>query len=991
MSKQYTFTVYRKWFVGLLCLTFGMAIHAQQTYNLIAPTGHSNYQWYEATTGALAGETSQMLTVGSPGIYYADYLPAGETGCTQLTDYAVLLAQAPTCGETSVTLNAATVASGTCQWYQDGVAITGATNAAFIATLSDTNTVLYAEVTPTQADCGVVETEHFLIRSIACGVEICDNGIDDDGDNLIDCADPDCQAVCDTDGDGVPDGTDPDPNDPCIPVQAIGYTGYDATNPIWSGADCDGDNIDNGTEDTNGTDPYDPCDPAGSAVAVDCDNDGLTNNEELTGTDDPSTPADPDGGTTDPSDPDTDGDGVLDGTEYVDSTDPNDACDFVPGSITEPVTGDQSACDTDGDGVPDGTDPDPNDPCIPVQAIGYTGYDATNPIWSGADCDGDNIDNGTEDTNGTDPYDPCDPAGSAVAVDCDNDGLTNNEELTGTDDPSTPADPDGGTTDPSDPDTDGDGVLDGTEYVDSTDPNDACDFVPGSITEPVTGDQSACDTDGDGLPDSVDLDDDNDGITDVTEMLTAPPNGDTDGDGVPDHLDLDSDNDGINDVREADGTDNNNDGMADGAVGPTGIPSSAGNGLSPPDTDNDGQPDFQDLDSDNDTVSDLEEGGSGAPDADDDGVADGPDSDGDGIVDSADGNDNLFGDVGDPLPPEDPADADTIPDFRDVDSNGDGINDITENGWAQLDGDDDGMVDNPVDPDSDGIANNGGVDDKPTVFGGLGSPDVLKVSLRALLQGPYNQGSGLMNDGLRTGNLIPLAEPYTGLPTFAHTGGGGGETTVQAVLNTTGPDAIVDWMFVELRNELNPSQVVATRSGLLQRDGDIVDVDGTSPLCFRGTPADDYLIAIRHRNHLGVMTDNAVRLEPLNVADVDFTDPATAVYKLIGAAGSDHARRTVGNARVLWAGNVQTDNRVVFQGPSNDPSPVFFTVFLDPLNTGGLANFVHTGYDRSDVNLDGLTIFQGPNNEPDIIFFNVFFHPENTAFLASYIIWEQLP
>src|SRR5262245_24958267 len=27
------------------------------------------------------------------------------------------------------------------------------------------------------------------------GVEICDNGLDDDGDNLIDCADPDCSTA----------------------------------------------------------------------------------------------------------------------------------------------------------------------------------------------------------------------------------------------------------------------------------------------------------------------------------------------------------------------------------------------------------------------------------------------------------------------------------------------------------------------------------------------------------------------------------------------------------------------------------------------------------------------------------------------------------------------------------------------------------------------------------------------------------------------------
>lgn len=65
--------------------------------------------------------------------------------------------------------------------------------------------------------------------------------------------------------------------------------------------------------------------------------------------------------------------------------------------------------DTDGDGVVDINDPAPNDPCVPVQTPGYVGYDANNAIWAAADCDGDGVTNGQEATNGSDPYDPCDP------------------------------------------------------------------------------------------------------------------------------------------------------------------------------------------------------------------------------------------------------------------------------------------------------------------------------------------------------------------------------------------------------------------------------------------------------------------------------------------------------------------------------------------------------------------------------------------------------
>lgn len=87
---------------------------------------------------------------------------------------------------------------------------------------------------------------------------------------------------------------------------------------------------------------------------------------------------------------------------------------------TDNSNGNGLACqgDADGDGVVDINDPAPNDPCVPVQMIGYIGYDASNPIWAGADCDGDGITNGQEDTNGSDPYDPCDPVACTAVNIC---------------------------------------------------------------------------------------------------------------------------------------------------------------------------------------------------------------------------------------------------------------------------------------------------------------------------------------------------------------------------------------------------------------------------------------------------------------------------------------------------------------------------------------------------------------------------------------------
>ncbi|MBU2996837.1 hypothetical protein KO500_10345, partial [Cellulophaga baltica] len=68
------------------------------------------------------------------------------------------------------------------------------------------------------------------------------------------------------------DGTDP--LNPCDPTQVAGYTGYDSTNALWLAADCDGDGITNGTEFTNGTDPYNK-DTDGDGVPDATDTDGL--------------------------------------------------------------------------------------------------------------------------------------------------------------------------------------------------------------------------------------------------------------------------------------------------------------------------------------------------------------------------------------------------------------------------------------------------------------------------------------------------------------------------------------------------------------------------------------------------------------------------------------------------------------------------------------------------------------------------------------------
>ena len=70
-----------------------------------------------------------------------------------------------------------------------------------------------------------------------------------------------------------------------------------------------------------------------------------------------------------------------------------------------------------------------------------------------------------------------------------------------------------------------------------------------------------------------------------------------------------------------------------------------------------------------------------------------------------------------------------------------------------------------------------------------------------------------MSDALRTAALVPATEPFTALG-FTHFGSGG-ETINANVLNTTGNNAIVDWVFLQLRGTTAGYPVIATRCALV--------------------------------------------------------------------------------------------------------------------------------------------------------------------------------
>ena len=879
----------------------------------------------------------------------------------------------------------------------------------------------------------------------------------------------------DTDGDGITDGLEDRDQD--------GELDPGELNPAQADSDSDGiadqdeDINQNGLNDNSESDGTDPCDPAPLFAVCDFDGDSILNQEDtdddndgvLDGDDlDPlnaESDSDSDGildieetggdgiydiGTdTNPLDEDTDNDGINDGQEVLDGSNPLSPCD--PSSDNDACDG----VDLDEDGFsPDfpmdspAYDADDANPCVPNEQGGACDFDGDGIVnqedtdddndgvidgldidpWNiNSDTDGDGIPDAIE-TNGDGTYDQgidTDP----LDEDTDNDGI-----LDGIEDSNQNGETEDTETDPLNPDTDGDNIADGKEDISldgvidfgETDPLNIC--APNPI-------YPNCDFDGDGIINEIDTDDDNDSVEDTADADPFDANSDSDGDGLSDSEETDGDGN-YNPAIDSDplsACDPNPNVFACVAVDIDGDGYFPGIDINDPqfdpddndpcipdpsagkcDFDGDGEVNSIDFDDDNDGLVDINDIGPYDPDS---------DSDADGISDADEvGNDGVY-DIGtDTNPLDADTDKDGIEDGQEVADQTDpldrcdpdpivgGCNTVNPcaidplSDSCDLDGD--GLVNSDdEDDDNDGILDvdedvNGDGDFANDDTDGDGLPDIIDadisvyVHIKAFLQGAYERPANLMTDHLRERQFIPTTEPYStleigGLKPFQHFGAGGGEIVAASVLATTGEDAIVDWIFVELRHGEREDSVVQTRAALIQRDGDIVDVDGLSPVAFPVLEG-NYYVGIKHRNHLGVMTAEPVPLmkdstQPLSL---DFTDGSTKMW-------GEEALKDLEGIFVLWGGNTDGNRFVIFQGSGvgiPDTDGIFFTIFQDALNNPPIYNHITMGYHLSDCNLDGDVKYQGLGNDiDDLIFFNILSHPKNTSFFTNFFMEEQVP
>ncbi len=144
------------------------------------------------------------------------------------------------------------------------------------------------------------------------------------------------------------------------------------------------------------------------------------------------------------------------------------------------------------------------------------------------------------------------------------------------------------------------------------------------------------------------------------------------------------------------------------------------------------------------------------------------------------------------------------------------------------------------------------------------------VPVKVLLEGPYEASTGLQTDALRQNSELPLTEPYSAAGYTELVNANAQISNPGQLLAQTGNAAITDWILVELREALDSTTVVARKAVLLQRDGWIVDTDGTGPVRLEGVPPGDYFVVIRHRNHLPIRSLLPYAVNR-NTTNIDFT------------------------------------------------------------------------------------------------------------------------
>lgn len=227
--------------------------------------------------------------------------------------------------------------------------------------------------------------------------------------------------------------------------------------------------------------------------------------------------------------------------------------------------------------------------------------------------------------------------------------------------------------------------------------------------------------------------------------------------------------------------------------------------------------------------------------------------------------------------------------------------------------------------------------------GGASVPTSATIAASVFLEGAYN-GTNL---NTTINSSIPSAQPYSGATYNNHAG----------TENASAPATAVDWVLVELREAGSAaaaanSTKVGSAAGFLMSDGTIKATDGTSDLTvsLSGNTGADFYVVVYHRNHLPIMSANAIS-ESSGTYSIDFTSNSANTYQTTTALAS-----LSGSKFGMPSGDIDQDGDV----DATD---------LSTWRTNNGGTFSYSGSGASDLNLDGVVNAVDRND----------FHQKNTS------------
>jgi len=211
----------------------------------------------------------------------------------------------------------------------------------------------------------------------------------------------------------------------------------------------------------------------------------------------------------------------------------------------------------------------------------------------------------------------------------------------------------------------------------------------------------------------------------------------------------------------------------------------------------------------------------------------------------------------------------------------------------------------------------------------------IELDLTVFLEGPFN-GTDMNTDLYDAGN-IPISQPYNpALPYYNNNS----PTWLYSGTESVGsvPANVVDWVVVQLRDassaaNASSATIIGTKAAFLLSDGSVVDLNGTDNLIFDLIISQNLFVVVFHRNHLGIISANAVT-ETAGLYTYDFSSGPGQVlggangYKDLGAG--------------VW-GMVSADGNASGIVDNTDETSVWKT----DLN--------QSGYRGGDFNMSGIT------------------------------------